>query len=319
MGAMKISLITPAHKRSMSGNRTTAQRWAAILRALGHKVNVAVHYAGEPAEMMVALHAWRSADSIARFHALYPDRPLIVALTGTDIYRFIKSHRETTLNSIEIADRLVGLHDLAGQAIPARFRPKLHVIYQSTPPLPRKRAPSVRRFDVCVIGHLRHEKDPLRAAYAARGLPDSSRLHVTHLGRAHKEAWAEKARAEMARNRRYRWRGEVPGWAVRRALARTRLMVLSSRMEGGANVISEAVVAGVPVIASDIAGTLGLLGKDYPGYYPVGDTAALKRLLLRAEEDESYLRALRKACAKRKALFTPARERAAWRKLLREV
>lgn len=315
---MKISLITPAHKQSMSGNRTTAQRWARILRALGHRVNVAVDDPGAPADMMVALHAWRSADSIARFHERHPGRPLLVALTGTDIYRFIHSHKQTTLRSIEIADLLVGLHDLAGQAIPARFRQKLHVIYQSAPPL-RKLAPLRRRFDVCVIGHLRDEKDPLRAAYAARRLPKSSRLRITHLGRAHEEAWAAKARAEMARNRRYRWLGEVPGWAVRRVLARTRLMVLSSKMEGGANVISEAVVAGVPVIASAIPGSVGLLGQGYPGYYPLGDTAALKRLLSRAETDEDYLQALRTACAKRAPLFTPARERAAWRKLLREV
>ncbi len=137
---MKISLITPAHKQSMSGNRTTAQRWARILRALGHRVNVAVDHPGAPADMMVALHAWRSADSIARFHERHPGRPLIVALTGTDIYRFIHSHRKATLRSIEIADLLVGLHDLAGQAIPARFRQKLHVNYQSAPPL-RKLAP----------------------------------------------------------------------------------------------------------------------------------------------------------------------------------
>ncbi len=83
--------------------------------------------------------------------------------------------------------------------------------------------------------------------------------------------------------------------------------------------ISEAVVAGVPVIASDIPGSVGLLGQGYPGYYPLGDTAALKRLLSRAETDEDYLRALRTAGAKRAPLFTPARERAAWRKLLRLV
>lgn len=315
---MKISLITPAHKQSRAGNRTTAVRWAAILRDLGHKVHIAQHYDGGDADAMVALHAWRSATSIADFDRLYPSRPLVVALTGTDIYRFIKSHPKPTLGSIARADFLVGLHDLVADAIPKRFAPKVRVIHQSALPLPGKVKPSRRRFEVCVIGHLRDEKDSLRAAYAVRALPKGSAIHVIHLGKAHNHAWAAKAKREVAKNPRYHWRGEVPGWAVRRTFARTRLMVLSSKMEGGANVISEAVVAGVPVIASDIAGSVGLLGPDYPGYYPVGDTSALRHLLLRAENEPEFLIALRRAGARRAALFRPARERAGWRRLVAE-
>lgn len=315
---MKISLITPAHKQSRAGNRTTAVRWAAILRDLGHKVHIAQHYDGGDADAMVALHAWRSATSIADFDRLYPSRPLVVALTGTDIYRFIKSHPKPTLGSIARADFLVGLHDLVADAIPKRFAPKVRVIHQSALPLPGKVKPSRRRFEVCVIGHLRDEKDSLRAAYAVRALPKGSAIHVIHLGKAHNDAWAAKAKREVAKNPRYHWRGEVPGWAVRRTFARTRLMVLSSKMEGGANVISEAVVAGVPVIASDIAGSVGLLGPDYPGYYPVGDTNALRHLLLRAENEPEFLIALRRAGARRAALFRPARERTGWRRLVAE-
>ncbi len=316
---MKISLITPAYKQSRSGNRTTAVRWARILGDLGHRVDIALDYDDQPADAMVALHAWRSASSITRFRELHPGRPLIVALTGTDIYRFIDSDKSVTLRSIALADRLVALHDLAGRAIPAKYRAKLHIIYQSALPLPHKRTPVSRHFDVCVIGHLRDEKDSMRTAYAARLLPEESRIRVSHLGRAHDENWAAKARAEMKRNPRYRWRGEVPGWAVRRAFAGTRLMVLSSKMEGGANVISEAVVAGVPVIASDIAGSVGLLGADYPGYYPVGDHKALAKVLRRAEVDAGFLKSLAKACKARAPLFTPKREVAAWRRLLREI
>ena len=69
---------------------------------------------------------------------------------------------------------------------------------QSTPLV----IPSVK-FEVLVIGHLRDEKDPLRAAEASRSLPESSRIRVVHLGRAHDEAWADRARAEMDRNPRY--------------------------------------------------------------------------------------------------------------------
>jgi putative glycosyltransferase (TIGR04348 family) len=313
---MRISLITPAKKQSRAGNRTTAVRWARILRMLGHQVRVTVDYDGQPADLMVALHAWRSAGSIEAFRKKYPGAPLIVALTGTDIYRFLASHPEKTLRSMDMADALVCLHDRVHQAIPERFAEILHVIYQSAPPLSRARKPSKRFFDTCVIGHLREEKDPLRAAFAVRDLPASSRIRVIHLGKAHDQDWAGRAKAEMARNTRYVWRGEVPGWAVRKEFVKTRLMVLSSIMEGGANVISEAVVAGVPVIASNIPGSVGLLGDEYPGYYPVGETAALSAVLRRAETEPEFLSDLTQRCAVRAPLFRPEAERESWRTLL---
>jgi putative glycosyltransferase (TIGR04348 family) len=313
---MKISLVTPAVKQSRAGNRTTAERWAGILRGLAHRVRVAVEYDGEPADLMVALHAWRSAESIQRFRLRHPERPLIVALTGTDIYRFINTHSDATLRSLDHADALVGLHELVPAAIPERYHAKLTTIFQSAQPIGQRLPPLQSRFEVLVIGHLREEKDPLRAAEAARQLPPTSRVHVVHLGRAQDAAWEARARAEMGQNPRYQWRGEAPRWAVRRALARAPLMVLSSIMEGGANVISEAVVAGVPVLASDIPGSIGLLGRDYPGYFPAGDSAALARLLLCAEQDKAFLGEVRRHCAIRAALFDPARERESWRRLL---
>ena len=316
---MLIRLITPAARRSKSGNRATADRWARILGDLGHRVRVAQNYAGEDADLMVALHAWRSAESIRCFRDRHPERPLIVALTGTDIYRFQHSHEETTRRSMALADWMVCLHDRVGDAIPAEFRPRLTTIPQSAAPLPRPRAPSRRHFDICVIGHLRQEKDSLRAAYAARGLAADSRLRVIHLGKAHNATWARRATAEMARNPRYLWRGEVPRWAVRREFRRTRAMVISSRMEGGANVVSEAVVAGVPVIASDIPGNTGLLGDDYPGIYPVGDTAALRALLRRAEGEAGFLDDLARRCEALAPRFSPAREAAGWRAVLARV
>jgi putative glycosyltransferase (TIGR04348 family) len=315
---MRIRLVTPAPPRSRAGNRATAARWAAILRGLGHRVDISVDYAGESADLMVALHAWRSADAIARFAARRPARPLVVALTGTDAYRFIHSDPAPTLRSIVLADRLVGLHDLIGDVVPAEHRGKVRVIHQSARPLAR-RSPVRSSFRVCVAGHLRDEKDPLRPAWAVRDLPPASRLRVEHYGGAHTPEWADAARAEMAANPRYRWHGEIGHDRLRRVYASAHLLALPSRMEGGANVISEAVAAGLPVVASRIAGSVGLLGADYPGYYLVGDAAALRALLLRAESDRAFYAELESRCAARRPLFTPERERAAWESLLREL
>ena len=312
---MKISLITPASKRSVYGNWTTAARWTQILRRLGHRVDVGERYDGAGADAMIAIHAWRSADSIADFADRYPKRPLIVCLAGTDIYRFQHSHPDATLGSMARADRLVGLHELVAADIPARFRAKLDVIYQSAPPLPKSVAPSRRSFDVCVVGRMRAEKDPLRTAHAARSMPPHSRLRVLHLGAAEDE-WATSVPRELVENHRYRWLGEMRHWQVRRVMRRARLMVISSRMEGGANVVSEAIAGGLPVIASNIPGNAGLLGEDYDGFFPVGDTAALAGLLDRAECEPGFLPRLHRQCAVRSPLFHPAREATSWRRLL---
>ena len=293
-------------------------RWRRILRELGHEVRVADAYDGSPTDLMIALHAWRSAESIHRFRALYPDRPLIVALSGTDIYEYIARDPAPVLHSLACADRLLALQDLVRRRVPMRFRSKLRVLHQSAPPLSPGRK-SMRSFDVAVIGHLRPVKDPMRAALAARRLPASSRMRIVHYGAAENPRWAAAAKAEMARNPRYVWGGDRPRAEVRRLLGRARVMVLSSRSEGGANVISEAVAAKVPILASRIDGSVGLLGRDYPGYFPIGDTVALARLLHRVESEPRYLSRLQHAIARRAPLFRPAREKAAWKKLIREL
>lgn len=315
---MKIFMVTPAHKRSLSGNRATAVRWQRILKQLGHRVTVDNHWDGKPVDMMIALHAWRSAATIQAFRERYPGRLLILALTGTDLYRFIHSDTDVTLYSIRVADHLLALHDLAYRAIPEEFVSKLAVIKQSAVPV-KRRQPAKRTFDFCVSGHLRDEKDSMRVACAARQLPAESRIRVMHFGKAHNGEWATMARQEISANPRYRWYGEVPHWKVRQAYARSRALVLPSRMEGGANVISEAVMADLPVLASDIDGNIGLLGEAYAGYFPAGDEAALAELMLKAEQDEGFLPSLLRQQQSLQADFTRQAELNGWKVLLEKL
>ena len=128
-----------------------------------------------------------------------------------------------------------------------------------------------------------------------------------------------RAVAEAARNPRYRWLGELPRWKALRLLARSRLLVLTSKMEGGANVVSEAIVAGVPVISSRISGSIGMLGDDYPGYFEVGDTKDLAALLHRAESNPTFLRDLRERVCRLAPLYRPAKESDAWQAILHEL
>jgi putative glycosyltransferase (TIGR04348 family) len=279
-------------------------------------VTIAGNYEDEPADAMVAIHAWRSAAAVRRFKIRYPQHPLILQLSGTDIYQYISDDAEPTLQSMELADRLVALNSLAWRVVPKRFRKKLRVIFQSVRKSTAPRQLSRRRIDLCVIGHLRDVKDPLRAAEAARSLPPTSRIRVVHIGRAYNAEWAAKATAEMAANPRYLWRDDVPRATVQKLLRRSHAMVLSSLSEGGANVLSEAIVAGVPILASRMDGNVGLLGADYPAYFPVGDTPALARLMRRIEIDRRFVVKLGRAIARRAPLFRPEREVTAWRELL---
>ena len=314
---MKILLVTPAPPRSQKGNRITALRWRRILRKSGHHVSLELPDTMGKGDLLVALHARHSAQAILNFSQRCPQKPIVLALTGTDLYRDIQ-RSAAARRSLELADRLIILQPEGQQELPECLHDKVRVIYQSATFTGTKPTPLRTVFEVCVVGHLRPVKDPFRCAYAARQLPQSSQLRVVHIGAALTADMEQRAQREMDHNKRYRWLGELPRWQTRRRLARSRLLVLTSRMEGGANVITEAITADVPVLASRISGSIGLLGRDYPGYFDPGDTRGLTQLLERVETNLSYYRELRRHCQQQKRLFQPAREQQSWRKLLHE-
>jgi putative glycosyltransferase (TIGR04348 family) len=317
---LRIRIITPAPRGSRYGNRTTSLRWARLLRGLGHRVDVATEYRDrQSCDLLIALHARRSADSIARFKERHPDLPLVLCLTGTDVYQDIQTDHPAQ-RSMEVADLLVTLQPMAALEVPEHLRSKIRPIIQSATQTPGPGpSPTAATFDIAVVGHLRPVKDPFRTAMAARLLPASSRIRVLHIGGDMSESMAERARKEMARNPRYRWLGELPRWETRRRMKRSQLLVLTSKLEGGANVVSEALADGIPVISSHIAGSIGLLGADYPGYFPAGDTRALARLLLRAEQDETYRTTLKEWCEALTPTVLASAEEQHWQEVLEEL
>lgn len=323
---MRIGIVTPAPPRSRHGNRATAVRWKRILRELGHRVEICERFDGQNWDLLVALHARKSATSVKQFVRARPDRPVVVALTGTDLYLDFARGNPAVMGSITAATRLVTLQSEAAAALPSNLRSKVRTIYQSVEPFAanelstRSEAKPRRHFDVFVVGHLRAVKDPFRAAMAVRKLPATSRIRVLHYGRALSDSMRRRAEKESCDNDRYQWQGEITHGRLMRALReRAALLVHTSKVEGGPHAISEAVVAGVPVLATDIPGSTGLLGKRYPGLFPVGDTGALRELLRRAERDAKFYQRLRRDCARAAKLFDPARERHSWQKLLGEL
>jgi glycosyltransferase involved in cell wall biosynthesis len=238
-------------------------------------------------------------------------------MTGTDLYRDLPLHPEVT-KSMEMANAIVVLQAAALASIPKAHHSKTHIIYQSIQPIQRQLL-SKRSFLVSVIGHLRPEKDPFCTAKALALLPSSSTVQVTHLGKAMSEDMERQASSYADATPRYEWLGELSHQETLDHLSRSHLMVISSVMEGGAHVVSEAISALVPVIASDIPGNRGLLGDDYPGYYPVGNEAELAKLLLRSERDPEFYQALELGIKARQKYVMPEFEQGSLQKLVQAL
>jgi putative glycosyltransferase (TIGR04348 family) len=312
----RIFIVTPARPGARSGNLHTATRWAAMLRSAGHRVALGIAWNGETCDALIALHARRSYDSVLRYHDARPGAPLVVVLTGTDLYQDLPRSAEAR-RSLELADRLIVLQEAALLELKPALRRKAKIVYQSTDTRLRH-APPRGRFRVAVVGHLREVKDPFRAALALSHLPGLP-LEVVHVGGALEEKYAREARRLMQRDARYRWIGSVPHARALCWIARSHVLVVSSVMEGGANVIAEAARIGTPVLASRVSGNVGMLGSRYPGLYPLYDEARLAALIGKSCTSKIFRKTLEQAQRARRARFAPASERSALLAVVRSL
>lgn len=311
-------LVNPASSYTKKGNHVTSERWVKHLENLGHSVTVIPSYSGEEAEAVISLHAKKSAESIERFKKDYPDRPLVLALTGTDLYRDLDSSKKAQ-KSLDLADHFIVLQPKALDKLPEECRDKTHVIYQSLDNVPETGARPISAdpddFIVLTIAHIREVKDPLRVAYAVRELPQTSSVKAYLLGGVLEENLGDKASEEAETNDRFNLLGENDRRYTLQLLKGADLMVIPSKLEGGANVVTEAIACGTPILASDIDGNRGLLG-DYSGYFPVGNEKRLRQKILRCEQDDDYYGNLMEQIRSLKSLADPDRERRNWQELI---
>ena len=281
------------------------------------KVIVQSDWTIAPCDALIALHARRSASSIARYRDHSPGAPLAVVLTGTDLYRDLPDSTEAQA-SLDAADEIVVLQEDALRHLERRWRRKARVVFQSAPPLATMR--KERRVMRCVVvGHLRGEKSPQTVWEAVARVPADLPIEIRHIGAALDEGLGRLARECEARDERYRYMGALPHARTRAAMRAADLLIHPSIMEGGANVIVESIMAGTPVVASRMSGNLGMLGRDYPGYFAVGDASGLARLLVQAARDPAFRRALEIASSKRRPLFRPEAEQRAVRRLVTDL
>ncbi len=314
----RVTIVSPALAAANNGNWHTASRWQRFLAPVATTTVAGEWLDGDAADLLIALHARRSAASIARWRERRPDAPLALVLTGTDLYRDL-DHDLDARHSVECASRIVVLQEAGLMRLDAAARAKSVVIVQSASALSVVRTPADPDF--VAVGHLRDEKDPETLMRAARLLAagGAATPTIAHVGDALDPALADAARATMRDCPAYRWLGPLPHTVARRAIAGARALVHMSRMEGGANVVIEAVRSGVPVLASAIDGNVGLLGAGYAGYFPTGDAAALAALMRRFIDDAPFARHLAAQCAAREPLFRPAAERQGVQRLVLDL
>jgi putative glycosyltransferase (TIGR04348 family) len=309
----RILIVCPALASANNGNWLTAWRWSQML-SKNFEVSIAQEWNGEPFDVMLAMHARRSAESIARWalsKKVGTDAPgLAVVLTGTDLYRDIQTDASAQA-SLAFAQRLIVLQECAPAALPLAVQHKTNVVFQST----QAREPALKtsqHLRAVMVGHLRDEKSPQTLFAAARLLKDHPDIFIDHIGDALDAKLGKKALACSAKYPNYRWLGGLPHATTLRHIQRAHVLAHTSRMEGGAHVVLEAVCSGTPVIASKIDGNVGMLGADYAGYFDFNDARGLANLLLRCREDQTqssgFYEKLIAQCAARAPLFAPENE-----------
>lgn len=323
-----VVIVSPALASANNGNWQTARRWRQLLGGT-YTARITQHWPDAQADgdgIMLALHARRSAPAIQAWAAARGTRGLALVLTGTDLYRDIATDAQAR-RSLELAHRLVVLQELGVDALPPEVRAKTQVIYQSTSarqPL----AKTTRTLRAVMVGHLREVKSPRTLFDAARLLPGDAGIQISHIGEASEPVLGELARQLAHECPHYRWLGALPHTATRQAIQRAHVLVHTSAMEGGAHVIMEAVRSGTPVLASRVDGNVGMLGRDYEGYFEHGDAAALAALLQRCRTGQRagpqdppvpLLRRLQAQCDLRAGLFDSQAERQALLRLLGDL
>lgn len=312
----EVCIVSPALADANNGNWQTAWRWSRML-APSYRSRIVRQWQGEPCDALLALHARRSAASVQAWAAARPGRGLGLVLTGTDLYRDIREDASAQ-RSLTLAQQLVVLQERGPDELDAGLHARCRVIFQSAPAR-RTLDKTGRHLRSLMVGHLRDEKSPDTYLAAAELLAGSPALRLDLIGGALDPALGARAQAVAARCAQFRWLGALPREATRRHIQRAHLLVIPSRMEGGAHVVIEAVTSGTPVLASRVAGNVGMLGTGYQGYFEWGDAAGLAGLLTRCQQDPAFLARLRAQCQARAPLFEPARERAALRALVADL
>ena len=307
---MKVCVTSPYPLSDLKGNSVTTERIVTILREAGIDARGAHGFDGLSADALISLHAKKGAQAAADYRKAHPEGKLIVLLTGTDIYDDFP--KGLGLESLEAADYIAVTHQESIPMIPRQFSEKVVIVPSSLTMPTIKASHRIPPFAISVVGHLRPVKRSFLTIEAVAKNPHWD-VEVWQLGEALDEESEATARAWEGKDSRYRWFGGLPREEALQKCAESSLTVNSSLLEGGANAVLEAMTMELPILASEIPGNIGLLGKDYPGYFTGADIESkLGDILAHPEQLKDWIE-----CANhRLPIFSREREREAWVKLL---
>ena len=313
---MKVCVASPYPLSELKGNSVTTDRIVAMLNEGGVEARGSYGNDGEPADILITLHAIKGAPAVFDFKKKTPNGRVIILLTGTDIYQGLAEGSQIGGDALQVADRIVVPQEAALRKLPEKVRGKTVVIRPSLDPIAVKATSSQSPFVISVVGHLRPVKRPFLTIETLAQHPEWSDLEVWQIGQALDAEMRKTAEFWMEEDKRYRWCGGLPREESLALCAKSSLTINSSILEGGANAVLEAMTMGVPVLASRIEGNVGLMGDDYPGYFEEGGMAKALEAIMHQLVDLDELSLL---LADRLPLFSRVRESESWLELLIEL
>lgn len=315
---MDILILCPIINALETGLYTTARRWETIFRQLGHNVRIASPSdAVTETDILVALNPVRCSSYLEDLPL--SETPLIVVLTGTDIYNELKK-KPNFYRHLESARVLIGLHPGITEEVPERYRSKLRVIVQSAPNQKSRPQNNILYGQAIFIANLRYFKRPMTVFAAACALNENVNINITHIGDIVDDEYHFWSQPEFHKTvPRYNWLGAKTREDTASALASSDVMLIASSTEGGSNVQSEAISAGVPIISSRNRCVESLLGSDYPGLFDTDNHHQLACLIEKFFVDHSFRELLKSNVSRASYQFSYDLEVEKWKNVIQEI
>jgi len=285
-------------------------------------------------DVVVALHAGHCHRALEVWRSLGKPIPLIFIVSGTDLFQPILEEnvvsdefRSACSDAESIVTLARGLHRYYPEEERDLWRDRTQTILQGANPIAWQLSEASTQLAV-VIGNLRSIKDPwlpvealsvLKQRGTASGLAP---LEVQHYGSLLDEADQQRVESAQARlpgpDLRWCWKSEVSRGQIENLMSLAPLLIHPSVHEGGANVVGEFLVSGLPILASRAPGNLGLLGEDWPGLFDVGDAHGLADLLHRWRTSGDFRNSLFSASKRLSSKHDLSCERESWYRLLKQ-
>ncbi len=280
-----IKIYSPSRDSAVTGNYVTSKRYAYHLQNLGYRVFV---YNGfeekvnvEGVRCAFVLHAEKGSHVIKELAA--KNVPVVLVLTGTDLYRDIistkNSKKERCFRSIQLASAIVVLHENAVSdllKVVSFPRERIFVVLQSVVDFKKRTFLFKKKnhYKILLLSNIRKEKGIIVAISGflefQKNIDARTKFTLDHIGGVLDQGYFKKITNLLEGVKSVSFLGSIEKDKLQTMLASYDLLLHSSFIEGGSLVIQEAQNAGLPIIASDISCHAALLGSAYVGLHSVG-------------------------------------------------